>query len=188
MAIIFTPATPVTDDEILELSRRNPGYQFERTGRGQLVVNPAGSESGRRSAQLLLQLGRWAEAAGGVVFDSSTGFRLADGSLFSPDASWVQRDQWETLSKEDREGFAPICPEAVFEIRSRTDALPDLRAKLQTYLTNGARLAVLIDPEGRTVHVYRRDAEPKVYHDPADLTFGPELPGFKLDLRPIFAE
>jgi hypothetical protein len=34
MAIILTPVRPVTDEELLEFSRRNPGYQFERSANG----------------------------------------------------------------------------------------------------------------------------------------------------------
>lgn len=89
------------DEDILSLSRENPGYQFERTASGALVVTPTGSESGRRTAELLVQIGGWNRVHGtGVVFDSSTGFRLLDGSLLSPDASWVRRERWETLTTQ----------------------------------------------------------------------------------------
>jgi hypothetical protein len=32
----------VTDEELWELSERNPGYQFERTADGRLIVTPTG--------------------------------------------------------------------------------------------------------------------------------------------------
>ena len=80
----------VTDDELLRLSRRNPVWQFERNAEGELVMSPAGGESGYRSAEVLLQLGVWNRRHGlGVMFDSSTGFNLPDGSCLSPDAAWV---------------------------------------------------------------------------------------------------
>jgi Uma2 family endonuclease len=114
----------VTDEELWELSERNPGYQFERTADGRLIVTPTGGESGRRSLQIAYQLERWNRRTRlGVAFDSSTGFRLPDGSLLSPDASWVRRERWEALSREEREGFVPFVPDAVFEVRSASQSL-----------------------------------------------------------------
>ena len=91
MAMTLRPARPVTDDELLTLSERHPGYQFERTAQGELIVTPTGSESGRRNLRLAQQLGNWTDRDGtGVAFDSSTGFRLPDGAVHAPDASWVR--------------------------------------------------------------------------------------------------
>ncbi len=175
-----------TDEDILGLSRDNPGYQFERAANGALVVTPTGSESGRRTAEVVVQLGAWNRVhRTGVVFDSSTGFRLPDGSLLSPDASWVRRGRWETLTKQQREGFAPLCPDVVFEIRSESDRVPDLRAKMQSYLVNGACLGILIDPQERTASVYRPQREPSVLRSPKQLSLDPELPGFVLDFESI---
>ncbi len=187
MAVTITPVRPVTDDELLELSERNPGYQFERTAKGELIVTPTGIEGGRRSLELGRQLGNWAIRDGtGVAFDSSTGFRLPDGALLSPDASWVRRERWDALTPEQRRKFGPLCPDAVFEVRSESQSLAELRDKMRAYLANGTRLGVLIDPESRTVEVYRPGREPQIFTDPGTVTLGPELPGFVLDCGPIF--
>jgi Uma2 family endonuclease len=77
-----------------------------------------------------------------IAFGPSAGFRLPDGSVRAPDASWVSRAQWARLTPEDREAFAPVCPEVVFEIALRTDRPADLRAKMALYIENGAHLAV----------------------------------------------
>ena len=138
MAITLTLSHKITDDELLELAGRNPGYQFERNAKGELVVTPTGMESGRASGEVLVQLGLWnRKARGGVVLDSSTGFRLPDGALLSPDASWVRRDRWDALTPEQRKRFGPLCPDVVFEIRSESNTLVDLREKTRAYLTNG---------------------------------------------------
>jgi Uma2 family endonuclease len=132
MAILLDLLRPVTDEELRLLSERNPGYQFERTADGRVVVSPTGMEGGRCSAEVLRQLGEWnRRTRAGVVFDSSTGFHLPDGSLLSPDASWIRRERWERLGREEREGFGSFCPDAVFEVRSSSQTLQELRQKMQ---------------------------------------------------------
>ncbi len=187
MAISLRMAAPPSDDEILELSNRNPGYQFERSATGELIVTPGSFETGRREAVLVTQLSRWAEVQGkGVVFSSSTGFRLPDGSLLSPDAAWLPEERWMALTPEQRDSFGPLCPDAVFEILSTSDSLRVLRAKMQAYLVNGVRLAVLIDPQHRTVEVSVPRREVEVFASPKSVPLDPVLPGFTLELEPIF--
>ena len=177
----------VTDQELRALSERNPGYQFERTARGELMVSPTGSEAGRRNMELAFQLQAWSrQNSRGVAFDSSTGFNLPDGSCLSPDASWITGEVWTALSPSARQGFAPVCPDAVFEVRSRSNTPMELRGKMHSYLANGARLAVLIDPDTRTVEVYRPELPPQVYAAAVRVPLDPELPGFMLDLVPLF--
>lgn len=120
-----------------------------------------------------------------MVFDSSTGFRLSDGSIFSPDAAFVSWARWKALPLEEREGFPPLAPEAVFEIRSPSQSLEELREKMRLYLENGVLLGVLIDPYTRWVEVYRPGGV-EGYRDPAELPLDPELPGFVLKLGPIW--
>ncbi len=186
MAITLALTRPVTDEELLEFSRRNPGYQFERSAQGELIVTPTGSKSGNRSARVIKQLDNWADRHGGLVFDSSTGFKLPDGSVRSPNVSWVRRERWGALTEAEQEGFAPLCPDAVCEIASPSDHLPERRQKMQVYLANGARLGVLVVPQSRTVEVYRPSSSPQILADARTVALDPELPGFVLDLVPIF--
>lgn len=177
----------VTDEELLALSRRNPGYQFERTAEGRLVVTPTGGRGGLRRGEVFRQLATWNHRHRlGLVFDSSTGFRLPDRSVLSPDASWLRRDRWEALTPEEQEGFVPLCPDAAFEVRSPSQTAEELREKMRAYLANGARLAVLVDPYRRTVELYRPGREPERREQPEHVALDPELPGFALELGPVF--
>ena len=179
----------VTDDELLCLSQRNPGWQFERNAEGELVMSPAGGESGYRSGQVYLQIELWNRQHGlGLTFDSSTGFNLPDGSCLSPDAAWVHRDRWLALTREQRRRYLPLAPDAAFEVRSESDRLSELRPKMEAYIANGTALAVLIDPETRVVEVYRPHQTPQRYDGTAHLLLDPELPGFSLEVQPLFAE
>ncbi len=189
MAISLDLLHYITDDELVRLSERNPGYQFERIAQGRLVVSPTGGESGRQSMEVAGQLHAWnARTKLGVVFDSSTGFGLPDGSCLSPDASWVRSDRWEALAQEDRDGFPPLCPNAVFEVRSRSDTNSELDAKMHTYILNGAQMAVLIDSENHHVVVYRPSHEPDRYEDVLWISLDQDLPEFILNLEPIFRQ
>jgi Uma2 family endonuclease len=187
MAVHLNLLRPVTDEELLQLSERNPGYQFERAADGRLVVGPTGMEGGKRSGEVFGQLRDWNRRTRlGVVFDASTGFHLPDHSLLSPDASWIRRERWEALRPEEREGFGHFCPDAVFEVRSTSQALGELQQKMRAYLENGARVGVLIDPTTRTVEVYRPQRELERHDNPERISLDPELPGFVLELGPVF--
>ena len=104
----------------------------------------------------------------------------------SPDAAWIPEDRWIALTPKQRDSFAPLCPDAVFEIASETDARRALRAKMRAYLANGARLAVLIDPQRHTVEIYTPDAAPQVLEAVETVSLDPVLAGFILDLKRIF--
>lgn len=90
-----------------------------------------------------------------MVFDASTGFKLPDGSVLAPDAAFLRSERWRALSPEEREGFPPLVPDAVFEVRSRNQSLEELRGKAAWYLKNGVPLGVLLDPYAHRLEVFR---------------------------------
>ncbi len=167
----------------------NPDLMVEQNANGEIVImSPAGSESAKRNVELSYQLQRWSKGHGGATFDSSVLFTLPDGSKRGPDASWIAIERWEALSKEDREAFAPICPDFVIELRSRTDRMKILKQKMTDYITNGVRLGWLIDPYQREVFIYRPNHETEPLAEPVSLSGEEVLPGFLLDLSPIWAK
>ncbi|GBD09296.1 hypothetical protein HRbin22_01546 [Candidatus Thermoflexus japonica] len=98
----------------------------------------------------------------------------------------MARERWEALSPEEREGFVPLCPDVVFEVRSASQGVGELREKMGVYMANGARLGVLIDPYGRVVEVYRPGGRVERYEGVERIALDPELPGFVLELESIF--
>jgi Uma2 family endonuclease len=185
--INLDPLGILTDEAFYQLCQANPDIKFERSAQGELIImSPTGGESGRRSANITIDLGLWNRQTGlGYTFDSSTCFRLPNGAERSPDAAWIARSRWEALSAEDRQKFPPIAPDFVVELRSATDSLVTLQAKMQEYQDNGVRLGWLINPQDQTVAVYRPGQEAEVLRSPQQIVGDPVLPHFVLDLAQI---
>ncbi len=178
----------VTETQFIELVRVNPDLRLELTATGELIVMaPTGSESGSRNAELTIDLGTWNRRVGlGVVFDSSTGFRLPNGAIRAPDLAWVTQARWDCLTPEQRRGFAPLCPDFVMELASATDDIDELREKMDEYLANGCRLGWLIDPRIQQVEIYRPSQSVEVLPMTVMLSGEDVLPGFVLNLQTIF--
>jgi len=181
----------VPDDDFFSLCRANPDLRLERTDEGVVeIMTPTSGGTGARNAEITAQLVMWAKADGeGIAFDSSTGFRLPGGATRSPDASWVRKERWDGLSEQEKEEqFAPLCPDFVIELRSRSDKakrLHRLQQKVLSYLAQGARLGWLIDPITGRVEIHRPGRPVEVLDRPATLSGENVLPGFSLDLKGI---
>lgn len=184
------PTLQITDEQFLQLVAANPDLRMERTAQGNLIVmSPTGSEGGSRNAELSADFVVWnRQVQLGKVFDSSTGFRLPNGAIRSPDVAWVSQVRWDVLTPQQRKGFAPLCPDFVLELLSETDKIDEIRAKMQEYLDNGCRLGWLIDPKTQTVEIYRPNQATEVMSQASPITLSGEsvLPGFELSLQAIF--
>jgi Uma2 family endonuclease len=186
--VVLRPAHPLSDADLLRFGAANKGLHFERTRNGELVVmTPTGNRTGMKNMYISRILGNWADEDGrGYAFDSSTGFSLPDGSMRSPDAAWVQRERWDALTEEQQDGFSPICPEFVIELRSRSDSLPDLSRKMREWIENGAELAWLVDPSRKTVEIYRPDQQPEFQEGHSAVYGEGPVGGFVLELARIW--
>ncbi|MGB6723063.1 MAG: Uma2 family endonuclease [Terracidiphilus sp.] len=178
---------PISDAEFEALCRESNDVRLERTKEGAVRMNPpTGGWTGRGNHEVTRQIGNWwATHERGSVFDSSTGFRLADGSTLSPDASYISEERLRTLSKGALRGFPRICPDFVIELRSESDTLPELNDKMDDWIANGAQLGWLIDPYEQQVIVYRADRSPEVVSGELIAGDGPVM-GFVLDLARVW--
>ena len=178
----------VTPEQFEQLCAEYDDWRLELTSTGELIVMPGTSlRTGRRNANLTAQLTVWTEKdATGVCFDSSAILTLPNKARRSPDASWVRREKWDSLSETQQDSFAPICPDFVVELRSRSDRLRVLLNKMSEYVSNGVSLGWLIDPYKRQVYVYRPYNEIAILNNSETLSGDPLLPGFKLDLTKLW--
>jgi len=181
----------VTPEQFTALAVANRDLRLERNAQGELIVNPpTGWETGKQNCTISGELYLWWRNSGesGHVFDSSTGFTLPNGAIRSPDASWVSEERWDTLIDEEKATFPKICPDFVVELRSRSDQLATLQAKMREYRENGAKLGWLIDPQERKVEVYRPEREVEVLDNATTLSGEEILSGFVLDLNRVWGE
>ncbi|HEU4391293.1 MAG TPA: Uma2 family endonuclease [Blastocatellia bacterium] len=189
IVIHFSPVLKkITDADFYELCRVNPELRIEQTGDGDVIIMPpAGGETGKQNFSLTVQFGAWARTDGtGIGFDSSTAFALPNGAKRSPDLAWVKMSRWDSLTEKQRRLFPPLCPDFVVELRSESDSLADLQAKMREYIENGASLGWLIDPGDRSVYIYQPDAPMKCLRDCASVSGDPILQGFVLNLTELW--
>ncbi|MBZ8183042.1 Uma2 family endonuclease [Oscillatoria salina] len=178
------PITKLTVSQFYQLCLANPDLLLERSPTGELIiVTPLGGESGSQQANLIASVVIWnRQTKLGIAFSSQTIFSLPGSGSRAPDASWVELSRWEALSEEERSGFPPICPDFLIELRSKSDRLQPLQAKMQEYLRSGLRLGWLINPQDRQVEIYRQMQDVEVVETPVILSGEDVLPGFSLEI------
>lgn len=182
------PDHAMSDEELMCFCDDNNIARIERDTNGELLLMSAASnKTGRINAYVIQMLGNWAmEDSRGYSFDSSTGFTLPDGSMRMPDASWVDAKRWDAMSESDQDRFSPICPDFVIEIRSKSDRLKTLQAKMEMWIANGSEVAWLIDPQRKVVEIYRPGESPYILHNPSSVQGTGPVAGFELGMARVW--
>jgi Uma2 family endonuclease len=175
----------LTHEQFYELCMVNQDVAMERSPEGKLIIMPPiGGESGISEASYIADLVNWnRQTQRGKVFSSSTVFKLPGGGDRSPDAAWVSLEHWNILTPEQCQKFPPLCPNFVIELRSATDRLRPLQAKMQEYLKSGLKLGWLINPQDQTVEIYRAKQAVEILPLPTTLSGEDILPGFMLEIE-----
>lgn len=151
------------------------------------IMAPAGAESSNQNVDLTMQLGLWAKQDGrGRAFGPDAEFIFPNRSKRGPDAAWVRNEKLAALPRSERRKFARVIPDFVVELKSPSDRISKLQQKMLEYRRNGVELGWLIDPDKRTVWLYRAgDEAPEVFQGDRLVADGP-VAGFVLDLKPIW--
>jgi len=186
--INFEQLITITDDAFYQLCKSNPEIKFERNQRGELIImSPTGGETGRKNVDLIGQFWLWnRQSKLGVVFESSTCFKLPSGVLRSPDVAWIAQSRWNTLSQAEKEKFPPLAPDFVLELLSLSDNLKETQAKMQEYLDNGVKLGWLINPVSKQVEIYRPNQAKEILNNPSSLSGENLLSGLNIDLLGVW--
>lgn len=188
----FLPATltvpPMTDEEFTAFCSEHPDLNFEMSAEGELIViAPTNSDTGICNSEVAGELRNWARKdRRGLSCDSSTGFVLPNGARRSPDASWTLKSRVDQLGSRKRKSFWHLCPDFVMEVRSDSDRLKPLQKKMAEYLSQGAQLGWLIDPQNRSVTIYRPNGEVETRTGINQIEGEGPVAGFVLDLTYVW--
>lgn len=105
-------------------------------------MRPSGYMSEEVASELVRQLANWVRPRRlGRVTGSGAGFVLPNADVRAPDVSFVRAERL----RRSPLGFVELAP----------DLVADLRRKIDSFLEQGTRVGILVDPEQRWVEVRR---------------------------------
>lgn len=184
------PETPLTDDLLERCAELNPHLDVERGARGELILSASSPGFAPYIGVMLVQqFMNWADEAGGLVSGAGAGVRRPhDLRTRAPNACWFTAEQGEKVLRQAGEpGYPRIIPSVVVEIRRIGQSLVSRLERTREWMRDGAKAGWMIDPLSKTVYVFHDDGEPEVHVSPLTLEVGPEMPGFVVDFKRIWA-
>lgn len=184
----FNPFVRMTDEQFFEFCQANRDVRIERNEAGEVIIMPpTGWETGDKNSEINYQLRQWTKQDGrGKCVDSSAGYKMPNGSIMAPDASWILKERLEQILPDKRRKFLPLAPDFVIELRSESDSLSKLKVKMEEYMENGVELGWLIDASERKVYVYLPNQNVETLEDQAEISGESILQGFTLKLKEIW--
>lgn len=176
---------PVTIAEFERMPDPADGSRLELV-RGEVVVMPPPKgKHGICCSRIDRLIGNFADAHKlGWVTTNDTGVVLERGpdTVRGPDVAF-----WSiTRQPAIPEGYFEIPPDLAVEVLSPDDRRKNVRAKIKEYLFYGVKLVWLVDPETRTVTVYRGSPRGTELDEEDELDGGDVLPGFLCKVADLF--
>ena len=174
-----------TPEDLLQMP---DGDRYELVD-GQLVEQEdMGGKSVWAGGQVFLGLALYAKANGGWAFMDGVGYQcypFAPDQVRKPDASFVCAGRFE--NDEIPDGHIRIPPDLAVEVVSPNDLYYKVESKVDEYLRAGVSIVWVVNPEFRTVRVFRGSIEQLTQFGPNDeLTGGETLPGFRCRVADLF--
>ncbi|MEH2292719.1 Uma2 family endonuclease [Nostoc sp.] len=173
----------LTLEDLEKMQQQHPDFRMELVKGNIIVMSPSGYESDEVAAAMIAQLSNWVRPRKlGRTAASSAGFRLPNLDLRAPDASFVLAERLRRSPKS----FAQLAPDLTVEVKSPSDNLEDLRAKIQEFLSLGTKVGILLNPDERIVEVYNLGQEAIILRDGDILTVPDLLPGWEVPIADLW--
>jgi Uma2 family endonuclease len=186
MSLVLDPPTkpkPVTPEELLAMTE---GERYELVN-GQLVELPMGVESGVVTILIIGILSRFlGQHPLGHLLSEGTSYRcFGDDTIRKPDVSFLFAGRLNRAIL--KAGHCPLVPDFVVEVISPRDLLQEMMRKLDDYFAAGIPLVWLVEPETRTVTIYRQGGTSITrLTEQETITGDPVLPGFSCRVAEFF--
>ena len=170
-------------ERLVQLTLDNEPYDFQFSAQGELIVMaPSGALSNRDENPINVDLGMWDRNHPGAHFSQTVAFRLPSNAQYMPDAAWITQERFDNLTEFELRNTINGAPDFVVEVRSRSDRLPPLLAKMAEWMEGGARLGWMLDAIDRRVYIFRSGREMEILENPAVLDGEDVLPGFAFEV------
>ena len=182
----MTTANPklLTADDLLRL--------YSKGVKGELIrgVLHETMASGVRHGKIAIRLGGKMDAQVGRdglghVFGSDTGVLLERNpdTVREPDLAYVSAERLPPDA--DIDGYCPVAPDLVVEIKSPSDSEREVDDKATMWLSHGVRMALVINPETGTIRIRQPNLPAIMLAMDDTLDVGEVLPGFSCPVREI---
>ena len=173
---------PSTIEDLLNTPEDGQKYELVD---GEIIVSPAGMRHSKVAARIIQMLANAADInSAGEVYSSDVGIILPNGNLRSPDVSFIGRSKLP--AGETPESFGTIIPDLVVEVLSPNDGMRQVADKVAEFLDAGVPLVWLVDPDPRTVTVYRSLTDTTQLTSSETITATPVLPDFSAKVSDFF--
>jgi Uma2 family endonuclease len=183
--LVLRPSRRFSDEEFLRFCAANELLRIEQTAEGELIVmTPAGNRTGNKEGYIFREIDFWVEQEKkGIALNSNIAVSFPDGNIRMPDAAWLSSEKWNGLTEKQKDGFLPVCPEFIVELRSPSDRASQIEAKMEFWMEKGAQLGWLIDPKRKLAMIYRAGQEPETRLQPETLEGEGPITGFSLRMQ-----
>jgi Uma2 family endonuclease len=160
-------------------------YRYELVDGRVIRMSPVGFEHGRLVVRLGVLLGSHVQnlSLGEVV--TEVGFKLASNpdTVRGPDLAFIRQSR---IPARRLRGFWNGPPDLVIEVLSPDDRAHEIRAKVEEYLERGVTAVVVVDPDDRSVTIYRASAAVTLRAADELLDLDDVVGGFVCSLQEIF--
>ncbi len=124
----------------------------------------------------------------GWVLPEGTSYQCfpdAPGKVRKADVSFISLDRL-SLQQATAEGHISLAPDLAVEVLSPNDLAYEVDKKVNEYLTAGVCLVWVVNPETRSVTVYRADGSVSKVREQEELSGENVIPGFRCRVAEFF--
>jgi Uma2 family endonuclease len=178
----------MTEEDLLHMP--GDGYRYELIEGELRQMPPTGYEHGRCTGGMHRLLSTHVHANKlGDVLAAETGFviaRTADNrvTVRAADVAFVASGR--IPADADRRKYLQLAPDLIVETLSPGDSAVEVEEKIASWLKAGVRAALTVNPQSRSITVYRSLSEITILTDKDELDLNGVVRGFRCSVSEIF--